>query len=240
MKAKTKISLVVGIGLAVALGILLKPAIQARVSWYYVGELQGHTLLVTCEANTPKFRAIGFDFDDSQMLPPLSGIEVMLTCAARNLLRERLVTETDMFGGTRALYDLVDSHGSCDGVRRRSKDFIDQCREAHHKAMDWMIANGADINSVSAGLGTPLHGTILELDEQMFNFLISRGADAYLRPPEDTRNVDPALSALIDTTPPRTVVEELELQISRVDENEFPELVSAWQRMLARAEETSR
>jgi hypothetical protein len=97
-----------------------------------------------------------------------------------------------------------------------------------------VLENEGDISVQE--LSKVLPWPIQELNEDMFYFLLSRGADPDYIPPQNPAyaNATDGIKALVDTVP-KSAVQLLELHIERVDEEEFPELEAAWRRMAKRA-----
>lgn len=214
-------------------GYLVAPAVQARMSWYYVaGQYDSRNLLVTCEAETPIFRTTGFNFGFAPKEPILSSIEVYLACKTRDrLFEEGKFNETGLFGQKSALADVVERAAQCLSSTDLTSELISDCRDAHFDAIDWLLAQGVDINA--GDLGTVLHYAIHNVDEEMFDFLVSRGADPHFYPPTSPvyAGAEDQLMEFVDTEP-KSAVELLELQLATLDDSEFPEVVATLRRML--------
>jgi len=207
-------------------------AVQARISWYYVGgKYETRNLLVTCEAGTPIFRTTGFDFGVAPKEPILSPLEVYLACKTRDrLLENGRFEETGLFGQNSALTDVVQRATWCLSSRDLPAELVSPCREAHFDAIDWLLAQGVDINA--GELATILHFVIFDVDEEMFSFLVSHGADPHFRPPASPvyGGAEDRLKELVDTEP-KSAVELLEFQLANLDGSESPKIVAALRRM---------
>ena len=208
------------------------PAVQARVSWYYVGgSYDLRNLLVTCEAASPIFRATGINSGIAPETPPLADIEVYLACKARDrLLPRRLFSQTGPFGQNKALNAIVERAPSCSSSDSLRAELIERCRQAHYDAVDWLLDQGVDINA--GELGTILHTAIQQVDDEMFVFLLSRGADPRYRAPlaTDDGSADEGPEEHMDAEP-QSAVELLELQLTHLDESRFPDEAAALRRM---------
>lgn len=205
-------------------------------SWYYSsGRYDGVNILVTCEAGTTIFRSISFSFDTPVKEHSGSDAEVAMACRLREkLLEEGFFGNVSFFGFNDVMFGLVGRQNNCNYCRDLNEEQAEQCRQTYYSAIDWMLDNEADIDA--GQLSKTLALTIQELNEEMFYFLLSRGADPHYVPPQIAAyaNADEELKALVDTVP-KSAAELLELHMARLDKREFPDTVAAWKRMLLRA-----
>ena len=217
----------------VALGA---PDLQATPGWYYVGgRWDGVNILVTCTSKTTIFRTISFNLGVPVAESPEPEAEVEEACRIRDeLLAAGFFNERTFFGQNDLLDRLVKGHQRCLYCTDLNDAQREHCSRAYFASIDWLLDTGVDIDGGQGG--TVLSRTILELNEEMYYFLLSRGADPGYRPPQAFayRNASPELEALVDTTP-RSAIERLELYLSELDEAESPDLAAAWRRMLGRA-----
>ena len=203
--------------------------------YFMSGRADAVSALITCEAKTTIFRTINFNLGVPVTELPDHEAAVEEACRFRDqLLEDGFFAEAGLFGQNELLRHLVARQSGC----RLSTDLSDaqreQCTDAYLAAVDWLLGVGVDINA--GNLGTVLNDTITRRNEEMFYFLLSRGADPQYRAPRADvyLHVAPEVESLLNTTP-RSAIEYLELSLAELDENEFPELAAAWRRMLARA-----
>ena len=195
--------------------------------------------LITCEAQTTIFRTINFNL--GVPVSELADHEAVVEEACRTrdrFLDEGFFSETGLYGFNDLLRRVVSKQRSCRLCTDLNDSQREQCTEAHFAAIDWMLGVGVDVNA--GPLGTVLHDTVRLGNEEMFDFLLTRGADPHYRAPraDVLQHVAPNLESLPNTTP-RSAIEYLELSLAELDEDQFPELAAAWRRMLTRAHEHS-
>lgn len=184
---------------------------------------------------TPIFRTTLFDLGKAAKEPILSALEVRLVCKGRDRLLEKGVFhESGIFGQNRALEGLIYGATLCLSSKDLTDELVSSCRGAHFDSIDWLLAQGVGING--GEIGTVLQNTIHELDEEMFGFLMSRGADPHYRPPASPvyAGADDRLKELVDTVP-KSAVDLLEYYVSLPDASITTEYHAAQKRMLAAA-----
>ena len=226
-------AVVIGIVIVVValLGFYSTQYVKGRLSWYYLnGEIDGYALLKTCEAGTPVFSSVAFYYRGLSQFFYFPSLEVSIVCWARDEYADEIVSLTTSYDSTNeALRKLVDHHLSCTSSNF-SPDIQEICKKAHFSSIDWLLVHGVDINAGKHG--GVIQQTVHSVNESMFEFLISRGADPTIEPLGYKGN-----SSSSDPYGPKTTIELIEMYIFN-SEYEFPKEVAAWKRMLELANES--
>ncbi len=223
---------VIAIAAASCVGLIAwsKPYVEARLSWYYLGDrLSGRNLLLTCLSEDPILKYGGTSHEARFDKLVLAKLEVFLACRTAGAYKDRLVAQTRVFDkANTTVHDLVSQQSWC-GHPGFSDEQVGLCRDTTFEAIDWMIESGAALNpNNSCGY---LHRAVQQMNEEMFNFLLSRGADPAQRCPPDSIAFGDGVDSLIDTNS-KTVSQQLTVLLSEYSDNEKNTLVSGWVRML--------
>jgi len=207
-----------------------KPYVEARMSWYYLGDrLWGDNLLITCQTETPIFNYGGLSWETEAEEPFFSGLEVFLVCQTLERNIDVILAEKgQIYGGIRSLSDLVDGISGC-GHRMFSPEETEVCATAYYDSIDWMIENGAEINPPDSCGYLPI--TVMTMDEKMFDFLLSRGADPNQLCPPLVAEFGDGVESLIDTES-KTVAELITALLSEYTDEDKATIVAGWVRML--------
>ena len=195
--------------------------------------------LITCEAQTTIFRTINFNLGVPVSELPDHEAVVEEACRTRDrFLEEGFFAETGLYGYNELLRLVVIKQRACRLCTDLNDAQGDQCTDAYFAAIDWLLGAGVDVNA--GPLGTVLHDAVRVANEEMFDFLLSRGADPHYRAPraDVLQHVASDLESLPNTTP-RSAIEYLQLSLAEFDEEKYPEVAAAWRRMLTRALEHS-
>jgi hypothetical protein len=210
---------------------MVKPIIDGRLSWYERrGTLDGANLLITCLSGSPKYLSIEFVPPDKQVEEPfLAGLETWYACRMLEDNWQTIVGETNALSGSnRTLDSLVRPTFGCWHPNLSVPD-KSRCTQSRFEAIDWMIERGAPISPVnSCGY---LFAPALDMNEEIFDFLLSRGADRDQTCPPKTTKFGNGVEELVNTKP-ETVTEMLNSLLSEYSDKEKEVLVSGWVRML--------
>ena len=224
------IVLVVGVAIIIGGAVFAVPYTKARLSYYSLGgQLDGRNILLTCLTSEPILVYGGGSFRTEYKRPLFGGLETLLACRAVEKYESDILADSNrLYGGNRTLTELVERVGWCFHPSF-SDTQIAVCEEKTYAAIDWMIEAGTNLNP--PGECGYLPSTVLSMDEEMFAFLLSRGADPeHLCPPAST-TFGPGTEDLIDTKP-KTVAQLLEALLDDYTDEERQTVVAGWTRML--------
>jgi len=231
-------SIIAVIVLLLAALALAKPYCDARMSWYtHGGELDGKNLLITCNSKTPSFMYGGGPIDTTFEEPLFSGLEVYFACRAANRNVDELIGATSTLSGNNpTMDDLVDQTTNCSHLSFSAEE-SQRCMQSFFDSIDWMIEKGVDLNHPnSCGY---LHSTVHKMNEKMFYFLLSRGADPNQLCPPESAVFGEGVERLIDTDS-KTVAQLLTVLLSQRTDQEKLTIVADWTRMLERIQPSTK
>lgn len=210
---------------------LAKPTVDGRLSWYNIGsDLDGAHLLLTCLSKSPVFMyGDAYPLDKPLRQPILANVEVWYACQTAENRAESLVSAKSRLGDNNpTISSLITFYSQC-YYPRYTDEQTSNCSQSHFDAIDWMLDKGAPINPpMSCGY---LHQAALEMNEDMFHFLLLRGANASQLCPHEGLSFGPGTEQYLDTKP-QTVAEKLASLLDGYSEQEKQSLVGGWTRML--------
>jgi len=154
----------------------LVPYVVSRVSWYNMGiAANGPARLVACHSGTPLFANSGFGFPPEELPSETTAkLDAWVACKSINAHREMLISAIDFDGRNTALFRLVTMRSGCSDDRF-SQSQVAKCESAVFASIDWLLDKGVDLNPAnSCGYLRETYSTVL--DEDMFEFLLARGA----------------------------------------------------------------
>jgi hypothetical protein len=215
-----------------------KPYVEARMSWYFVGgRLSGDNLLVTCRTEDPRFNYGGGPWELDAEKPLFSSIEVFLVCNTLEKHADSIVAEKGTWDDRNpTMNDLVEGVARC-SHRMFSPEETKTCKSAYFDSIEWLIRRGVDLNpSNSCGY---LPSTVFSMDEKMFDFLLSRGADPNHLCPPKAAQFGNGVEQLVDTQP-KTIAQLLTALLSEYTDEERSTVVAGWVRMLATVENSTK
>jgi hypothetical protein len=215
MRRRNLIALIITLTITTA---VVGPYVYSRGNWYHIDDgWNGFSLLIACHAGTPLFSNVGFSLDAELVSERTARLDSWIACKAINQHQALLVSDTHWDMNNKALTMLVTHYQGCND-RRFTGNQIAKCKSAMADSIDWLLSNGVNVNP-EGGCGYLRDIASTSLDVEMFAFLLSRGADPSIQCPRKDK-------------PSTTVLEELELFLSWLDEGEFPDVEAAYLEMI--------
>ncbi len=217
MRRRNLVALVTALIVTTVVGLFAYP----RIKVFGIDDGRtGFILLVACHAGTTLYSQLGYSVD-AEIVPTRSDrLDSWIACKAINYHQTLLVTDTNWQSQNKALAMLVDHAQGCND-RRLSESEVARCKQAMTDSVDWLLDNGVEINPEN-GCGYLRNVASMSLDVEMFSLLLSRGAD-------------PSMRCARNESPPTTVLEDLELFLSWLEDGEFPDVRAAYLEMIEMA-----
>ena len=215
------------------LGALLGPNIVSRLQWYGIDNgWNGATRLVVCHSGTPLFANAGLGFGADLPSERTARFDAWIACKSISAHRQILTSHQHFDGNNAALLSLATMRSGCLD-RRFDKAQVALCESAISKSIDWLLEEGVEINPVdSCGY---LRVTFADvLDAKMFEFLLSRGASVETECPRQSSRRENR-DGEIDSAP-SNVIDDLKLNLSWLDVDEFPDEATQFADMIELAE----